>query len=308
MNPSLIVVVVAENGNNPMTDSRASVLITDLDNTLFDWFEQWYRSFDALVGEIERISGLSRESLYPEIKEIFQKHGTSEYAFLLQEMPSLRKMHHGENLLEVYDDAVYAYRKARKQALQLYPTVGDTLQELKSVGVLLVAYTESLQFYSRSRVISLGLDGLLDYLYCPPDHSLPDGMTTADIRKLPNDRYELVSTQQKNTPEGEVKPNPMLLLDIIADIGASPSDCVYVGDSLSKDIRMAQEADVLDAFAAYGVAHTSESYDLLRTVTHWTPEQVEAERKLKEVHVNPTIRLDKFSDIKKNVEFIAHKS
>lgn len=39
---------------------EAKVLITDVDNTLFDWFNVWYQSFSAMIEEVERISGISR--------------------------------------------------------------------------------------------------------------------------------------------------------------------------------------------------------------------------------------------------------
>ncbi len=32
-----------------MTDRPRRLLITDLDNTLWDWFEAWYESFSALL-------------------------------------------------------------------------------------------------------------------------------------------------------------------------------------------------------------------------------------------------------------------
>ena len=36
---------------------RKSVVITDLDNTLFDWFEIWYQSFTALLDCLAKDSG-----------------------------------------------------------------------------------------------------------------------------------------------------------------------------------------------------------------------------------------------------------
>ena len=60
-----------------------SVLITDLDNTLFDWFEIWYQSFNAMLDKIIEISGVDREKLLDEIRSIHQRHRTSEYVFLI---------------------------------------------------------------------------------------------------------------------------------------------------------------------------------------------------------------------------------
>ncbi|WP_250879436.1 HAD family hydrolase [Escherichia coli] len=68
-------------------------------------------------------------------------------------------------------------------------------------------------------------------------------------------KYNLVHTKQEYTPKDEIKPNPQLLLDIIASIGAVPEECVYIGDSEMKDIEMAQNANVSDVFAKYGTGH-----------------------------------------------------
>ena len=65
------------------------LLITDLDNTLYDWFDFWYHSFTAMLDQIVAISGIPREKLEPEIKKIYEKHGTSEYSFLIEELEPL---------------------------------------------------------------------------------------------------------------------------------------------------------------------------------------------------------------------------
>jgi hypothetical protein len=41
---------------------------------------------------------------------------------------------------------------------------------------------------------------------------------------------------------------------------------------------MAQQAGVTDVHALYGASQHKREYELLRKVTHWTPEMVERER------------------------------
>ena len=62
---------------------RVSVIITDLDNTLFDWVEIWFQPFNAMLEKLVSSSGIPRQQLIDEIREVHQKHGSSEYAFLI---------------------------------------------------------------------------------------------------------------------------------------------------------------------------------------------------------------------------------
>jgi phosphoglycolate phosphatase-like HAD superfamily hydrolase len=227
-----------------MARPKVSVLITDLDNTLFDWVDIWGRSFTALVDELVRTSGVDREVLLEEIGQVHQKHHTSEYAFVIEELPSLRAKHPDGDLAQIYDSAIHAHRHARKEAEVLYPGVAATLMALKEQGVLVVGYTESMAYYAGRRVRVLKLDGLLDYLHSPPDHDMPKNLTLEQVRKYPAGYYDLVSTKHHYTPKGELKPNPDILRKIIEDVGAMPEQCVYVGDSLMKDMAMAKDAGV----------------------------------------------------------------
>jgi phosphoglycolate phosphatase len=94
-----------------------SVVVVDLDNTLFDWVDIWYRSFKAMLDVLVRESGVAEEILIRDFKGVHKKHGTSEYAFSIEELPALQEMYPGEDLRTRFAGAVEAYRKARESAL-----------------------------------------------------------------------------------------------------------------------------------------------------------------------------------------------
>jgi FMN phosphatase YigB (HAD superfamily) len=267
------------------------VLVTDLDNTLYDWVEMWSSSFGAMLRKLVEDSGIQQDVLEREFQAIHQRYGTSEYAFSIQELPSLRAKFPGEDPVEKFDEAIHEYRKARKRTLRLYPSVKETLEHIKSRGCLIVGYTESMAFYSNWRVRALGLDGALDYLYSPEDHDLPQGLTPEQIRRYPADRYRLNYTIHRHTPKGVLKPSAAVLLGILREIGADPSESAYVGDNLVKDVLMAQTARVTDVYARYGAAHERPEYELLRRVTHWPPDTVDRERQVREAEVVPSYTL-----------------
>jgi phosphoglycolate phosphatase-like HAD superfamily hydrolase len=238
-----------------------------------------HAAFSAKLKKLSELSGLHPDELIPEFRQIHQRHGTSEYAFAIGELPSLVAVHsEAQDLLRVYDAAMHAYHAARKRALKPYAGVRETLCELRARGCRIVAYTESLAFYSAQRLRDLDLDILIEVLYSPEDHELPRNMKPEDIRFYPPERYALRGTAQRRTPRGELKPNPDVLLSILRDVGVTPDRTIYVGDSRMKDIAMANIADITSVWAAYGAAQSRPEYELLRAVTHWTDADVEREK------------------------------
>src|SRR5664280_2145299 len=178
-----------------MKHATKKVLITDVDNTLFDWVDLWVKCFGAMLDKIIEISGVERQELVSQIRKVHQRHGTSEYSFLINELPLLRGKFPSSNLLEVFAPAIDEYRKQRRLHLHLYPTVAKSLLKIKGSGARIVAYTESMSFYSNYRVRRLGLDGVIDFVFSPEDHDLPEGLSPEEVRKYPASHYSLRYTQ-----------------------------------------------------------------------------------------------------------------
>lgn len=283
---------------------RKKVLITDLDNTLFDWVSLWHSCFTAMMTKVEEISGIPFDDLKPEVRAVHQRHGTSEYSFLLEELPSLSRKYPNENIVEVLQPAIDAYRTERRRSLALYPSVAETLLKIKGSGAALVGYTESMAFYSNYRMRRLGLDGVFDFMFSPKDHDIPAHLPLEEIRKYPAVAYALRYTRHEHTPPNSFKPDAAVLLRIIEDLGVDKTECVYVGDSLVKDVAMARDAGVADAYARYGRVQHSEAYALLREVTHWTDADVDREKRIGEREIAPATVLDAtFSQILDHFEF-----
>ncbi len=282
-----------------------SVVVTDLDDTLWDWVNIWYHPFKAMLDKVAGISGVPLATLLGDFKKVHSRHGTSEYAFALEELPSLLRKHPGEDIVTIYAEAIEAYRDARRQVLKLYPDVFETLEQIKDRGTLIVGYTESFAFYTRYRLLKLGLDRTLDFLYSPSDHDLPEGLTRASLRRYSPESYRLRRTIHRHTPAGKQKPSPEVLLQILADIGARPDEAIYIGDKLIKDIAMAQAAGVVDVHAAYGEAHNREEYELLRRVTHWSSEIVKREIATTPAQVRPSFVLqNSIAELHNYFEFV----
>ena len=287
---------------------EVSVVITDLDNTLYDWLYTWHQSFSSLLNVLVEESGVQQDILVNEIHAVFQKYGTTEYSFLIQEIPSLRKLDPDVDLMKKYDRAVMTYRKQREK-IKLYPTVNETLSGLKKIGCRLVAFTESQKYYTIMRMNILGIDLLFDFVFSPPDQ-FSSQVNPDNFRQSHTELCDLKYAQHFNIKKGEHKPNPRILRQILGKIGAKKDECIYIGDSLMKDILMAQEAGVTDVFARYGQSQDMVAHDLLRRVNHWTEADIQREKKISEHSgvISPSYILQStFAEVMELFDFIPFK-
>jgi phosphoglycolate phosphatase len=256
------------------------LLVTDLDNTIWDWFRAWHKSFSAMLDKLVELSNVPESRLLAEIQVVHRARKTSEYSYLLNELPSLRDPENTLDPLSVYDEAVHVQNSERLRHTRLYPGVRDVFEQLTEYNVPVIAYSESVAYWTEWRIRKTGLDGLIKVLYTSPDHDLPDGVNVADLRTQPDFEYGLKWTDHRHVPTGTIKPNPLVLRKIISDFDIEPDQIVYVGDSLMKDVHMAQSVGVHDVLASYGIAQHEKGYDLLRQVSHWTDSEKEQERRL----------------------------
>lgn len=273
---------------------KVDLIITDLDNTLFDWFKPWYRAYDQMISDISDKSKINRNILIAEIKKIHEKAHTAEYTydFLFMELEPLLKTAHADMdfaaIKELYKDIRHRFYKTKKDYLKLYPGVMEVLTLAKKEGCQIVAYTESMAFYSKDRLIKLGLDGVIDILFSPKGHEIPKDF---EFYRSTSD-YDLKETKHIELDFKHKKPDASIIEIILTKTQVDRSKTIYIGDSLSKDIAMAQEAKVTDVYAKYGVSNHSQEYELLKQVTHWTQAEVDKEKSTHEHEVLPKYTLN----------------
>lgn len=274
------------------------LVITDLDNTLYDWFTPWYKAYKLFIDDVLENTDIQEKDLLNAIKEIHQKHGTAEYSFefLLQELTIFQERYPEDKINELK----HKFYKTKKDYLKLYPGVMETLCLLRSQGCKIVAYTESMAFYANDRLRKLGLDGVIDKLYSPEEHDVPEDFETFYSK----DYYKLKKTEHNYLPLNHKKPNTDILNSIINQFDFKKDEILYIGDSLTKDIKMAKDIGIIDVHAQYGLSHHTNEYELLRKVTHWTDEEVEKEKNTTKEHIEPTYVLKaSFSELLNEFKF-----
>jgi FMN phosphatase YigB (HAD superfamily) len=270
------------------------LLVTDLDNTLYDWVTFFAESFTAMIDSALPIIGTDRERLLDDLKKVHQRYHNSEQPFALLEAECVQKQFPGLSRQELalkFDPAFHSFNVARNEHLKLYPGVLATLEAIQRSGCRIVAHTEATIVNAQFRLVKLGLTPFIHKLYAAehlgeshPHRNVPQTPGVEQVRVL---RIH------------ERKPDPSVLLEICGDADAKPSETLYVGDSIARDIGMANAAGVHSAWARYGTLYNKDYWGKLVRITHWTEEDVRRAEsaQLRYGQSQPEQTLDRFDQL-----------
>lgn len=277
-------------------------LFLDLDNTLYDWVAYFAPALRGMCRSLSEMTGIPSRTLFEELRVIFSKHGTVEYSFALQEMPSLIAMHPGASAADLvarYRPAIDVFQHRRRAYLRPYPGVRDGIEILRQAGYEVFGVTESRQFQAENRLRQLRLDRLLNGLCCVPDHAVPDADTVAAIRRKSADHYKSALRAVIPLPPGLRKPSPGVLDFVVSALRVDYESCIYVGDSLTKDVAMAQHAGIYDCWAKYGAKVSPVDFATVVRVTHWTARAVKdaLDPSPERVKIFPSYTASSFDDV-----------
>jgi FMN phosphatase YigB (HAD superfamily) len=242
------------------------LMICDLDNTLYDWVTFFSRSFYEMVDAASVILGIRNEQLLDELQVVHRQYHSSEHPFALMETSSVKRVFPGysaEDLREVLSPAFNAFNLERSRSLRVYPGVQETLSVARDAGAFVVAHTEATVVNASYRLSMLNLSKYFAKLYAAEHHYNlhPAPERAAPIVNIPGIRVLMLH---------ELKPDTRVLREICADAEVLPSESLYVGDNLVRDVGMSNAAGVHSAWAKYGTKYDPEDWRRLVRVTHWT--------------------------------------
>src|SRR5262245_26301782 len=147
---------------------QKKLLITDLDNTLYDWVTFFSASFRSMVDELVVLLDVPEETILEEFKRVHQRYGNSEQPYAVLELPSLQRKFSDlsrDEVLKRIDPALHSFNSMRKRTLRLYDGVAETLSELQHAGVRIVGHTEAVLANSYWRLRALSIDRHFSRLY-----------------------------------------------------------------------------------------------------------------------------------------------
>ena len=282
-----------------MKQDSIHLLVCDLDNTLYEWFVCYTTAYDEMLDAASRILGCDREQLVVEIKKVHQHHHDSEYPFALLETDTMSATFPGYTKQALYQQfrPIFSQFSARKRSmLRLYPHVYETLEKIQAANIPIVAYTESHLYSVIHKLDYLKITHFFEKIYCKEGTKIPhpnERPNSDKYRTFPFDKVTELSHHQ-------AKPNPAVLLEICTSMGVAPEQTAYVGDSLSRDMLMAKDANVRAIYAFYGDNHDQSVIDKLRKLSHWSTAEVNRELELRQKAqlLNPDYRLnERFDEI-----------
>ncbi len=243
-------------------------VVTDLDNTLYSWVNYIVPALEAMVASLCETTGYPRIRVVQSLKEVYERAGTNDYAFAIQESSIFREFHSDFDSFNalVIGPAKEAFARSRRKYLELYPGAQEGLDELRARGLKVVGLTDSPRNSAEARVRALQLDQKLDALYTLPAYPLPQWVEER-IRRLEEEgHYRLGIPVIELAPDCE-KPSGMGLARILQDFGLQPSEVLMVGDNRAKDGGTARAAGCLWAWAEYGTYLSREYRERLDVIS-----------------------------------------
>ena len=201
------------------TKTLISVVITDLDNTVYDWVSAFVPALYQMVREAATILQVSEDALLDDLHEVHQRHGDSEHPYALLETRTVLdfcQRHPDLNPKVALDPAFHAFNRVRKVNLRLYDGVLLTLEHLHKLGIPIIAYTDARVINSLFRLKRLSVRQFFAALYAPQHSEL-----SLNLSETEDGFVHLLDRDDR-------KPNPQTLIDICSAYGVSPKSVLYM--------------------------------------------------------------------------------
>ena len=243
-------------------------VVTDLDNTLYSWVNYIVPALEAMVASLCQTTGFPRIRVVQSLKEVYERVGTNDYSFAIQESSIFREFQSDFDSFQaiVIAPAKEAFSAARKKYLQPYPGALEGLRELREAKVRVVGLTDAPRNSAEARVRALGLDDWLEAVYSLPGYPLPEWVDDR-IRQREQEGVYRAKIPLVELPADHEKPDPRGLQRIMADLSLSREEILVVGDNRGKDGGVAREAGCLWAWAEYGTYLSLEYRERLDTLS-----------------------------------------
>jgi phosphoglycolate phosphatase len=236
-----------------------SLLITDLDNTLYDFVSYYEAGLSAIVTHLTEQLNLDAEEAICRLREVFKRRGTIEYSFAIEEIEEVQRLDDPQRM-EFVRQVVTSFWTNATRSLQPYETVCDTLRHLYKHDIAVIAYTDAPIHEAMRRLHHIGCDKYVSGIVAQRGIRRGNKRSILLLNELPgHTRPSRKSSLVWRTSPQEKKPNLLVYERISAQLGFRPQEIAVIGDSVSRDLLPALELGLTGIWARYGRRdHTKE--------------------------------------------------
>jgi FMN phosphatase YigB (HAD superfamily) len=247
------------------------LVITDVDNTLYDFGRYFEAGLGGLVRSTVANVGISEQEVLATLKQIFTRHGSIEYPFALEEFPAVIELS-DQRRKEVMDLTSDAFWSSASLALVPYPGVVLALQDLQREGIDVVAFTDAPIHEAVRRLRALGID---QYLTGVVATEWFGRRSTVALRVKDVPGFIRIPSRLKvvgRLNESQRKPNPQTYATIMNAFKLTPDNVTVIGDSPARDLEPAAALGMQPVWARYGRRSPSKEILLQQVVPFKLPE------------------------------------
>jgi len=278
---------------------KIEAVITDLDGTLYSWVDYIVPALEAMVRSLEQTTGMPRIRIVQSLKEVYEKHGTNEYAFAIQESQIFHEFSYDFDSFNalVIDPARRAFSDMRRRYLKPYRGVMDGIAGLHERGVKIIALTDAPRGPAERRLKQLELDASIDGLYSLEGFPVPDLVDEQVKERERVGYYKSRVPTVVELPEDCEKPSPHGIDRILADFELGADEVLVVGDNIKKDMAAAQAAGTLGVWAEYGTYISPEYRERLDAISARSVTRKNVAEEPGAKTIQPAIAISNFSRV-----------
>ncbi|MGD9638760.1 MAG: HAD family hydrolase [Alphaproteobacteria bacterium] len=293
---------------------EVNLIISDIDNTIADFFDTWSKSFAAAVAMLSASRGISEQDIYEDIKQNTPPtfRFSPNVSGLIKNTPILQPKNEEEQKRFLKDDAkiIHKINKMRARGDKAYTGVIATLKKAKKQGAKVVLYTDSPLKTAVGRLANMDFPvELLDGLYTRKDDGSYEPPLFAK-GKFASYWSLLEKSLGSNIVEHkDRKPNLDVMNCIMKSVGVSnPKRVVMVGDSIKSDGGSGIGAGCEFAWAKYGAKSSENTRQVYQKINDKGHVKFGIEANLEQINDGnrPSVVLENgFMELSKHYSFVS---
>jgi phosphoglycolate phosphatase-like HAD superfamily hydrolase len=298
-----------------MGKKEIGLIVSDIDNTVSDYFNNWALSFEQATALLSRFRKEDKEVIYKYIYDTMS--GYDIFGDNVSRMVKKLDVPKAKGLMQRFQymmqnrAIISKVNKRRLQREALYDGVIQTLSKAKQSGTKIVFYTDATMSTAVKRLANSGMPvDLIDGLYANNE-----GKKNARTAKKYSKKVAVYEKQLRNKLKNKMcytdghKPSEKQIKQILADANIKNSRMtVMTGDNIRSDGGTAKAGDMEFAWQKKGtefIERLLPMYDAVNQLPEYRIDTQGQLQMIKETGITPDVVLENgFADLEKYYEFV----